>query len=197
MNSYKSVDAFLAGEQSWTKEMTRLREILLGCGLEEAIKWGRPTYLHQGKSLVGMASFQSYFGLWFFQGALLEDSAGVLMNAQDGKTKAMRQWRMTSARDIKVRTIRAYVKDARALQDAGQQIRADRGKPVVIPAELKSAFKKNPGAKRQFAALTKGRQREFADHIAEAKQASTRERRTAKVIPMIEAGIGLNDKYRR
>lgn len=197
MKSYKTVDAFLKGEQVWHAEMSRLREILLACGLEETIKWGRPTYCHQGKSVVGMASFQSYFGLWFFQGALLQDTSGVLMNAQEGKTKAMRQWRMSSGKEIKVRTIKAYVKEAIALQESGQKISADRSKPVVVPSELQDALRENATAKKKFAALTPGRQREFAEHVSEAKQEATRLRRTAKVIPMIESGIGLNDKYRR
>lgn len=197
MKSYKTVDAFIEGEETWQPELIRLREILVSCGLEETIKWGRPAYLHQSKSVVGLASFKSYFGLWFFQGALLKDEANVLMNAQDGKTKAMRQWRMSHAREIKVRTIRAYVKESVALQDAGLGIKADRSKPVVIPIELKEGLNKNPKAKALFAKLTKGRKREFAEHVAEAKQEATRLRRVKKIIPMIESGIGMNDKYRR
>jgi uncharacterized protein YdeI (YjbR/CyaY-like superfamily) len=39
---------------------------------------------------VGIGGFKSYFGLWFHQGALLTDKAGVLINAQEGRTKALR-----------------------------------------------------------------------------------------------------------
>jgi uncharacterized protein YdeI (YjbR/CyaY-like superfamily) len=39
-------------------------------------------------------------------------------------------------------------------------------------------------------------QREYADYIASAKRADTRQRRIEKILPMIVAGVGLNDKYR-
>ena len=43
---------------------------------------------------------------------------------------------------------------------------------------------------------TRGKQREYAEYIAGAKREETRSKRLQKVFPMIEAGIGLNDKYR-
>ncbi|MBK7633096.1 MAG: hypothetical protein IPJ13_01585 [Saprospiraceae bacterium] len=46
--------------------------------------------------MVGLAAFKSYTGIWFFQGGLLDDKQQFLMNAQEGKTKAMRQWRFFS-----------------------------------------------------------------------------------------------------
>ncbi len=44
---------------------------------------------------------QINFGLWFHQGATLKDASNKLINAQDGKTKVLRQWRMTHANEIK------------------------------------------------------------------------------------------------
>jgi uncharacterized protein YdeI (YjbR/CyaY-like superfamily) len=44
--------------------------------------------------------------------------------------------------------------------------------------------------------MTPGKQREYAEYIAEAKQAATKERRLEKILPMIAAGGGLNDKYK-
>ena len=41
----------------------------------------------------------------------------MLINAQPGKTKDLRQWRMTSASDIKPAVIKRYVKEAMQLQD--------------------------------------------------------------------------------
>ena len=47
-----------------------------------------------------------------------------------------------------------------------------------------------------IAALTPGKQREYANHIASAKQAATKTSRLQKILPLIEAGGGLHDKYR-
>ena len=51
-------------------------------------------------------------------------------------------------------------------------------------------------ARKAFAELTPGRQREYADYVAEAKRADTTSRRIAKILPMIRLGGGLHDKYR-
>jgi uncharacterized protein YdeI (YjbR/CyaY-like superfamily) len=149
-----------------------------------------------------MGAFKAYFGLWFFQGALLEDKAGVLVNAQEGVTKALRQWRMQSAADIRPRLVRRYLKEAMALVDAGRQIRparnrTARNRPLILPDDLRRALEQNETAKARFAALTPGRQRAYAAYIAEAIREATRAKRIGKILPMIEAGVGLNDRRRR
>ena len=197
MKRYKTVDEFIAGQDTWKAELIRLREILNSTALEETVKWGGPCYVAHGKLIVGIGAFKSYFGLWFHQGVLLADSAGVLINAQEGKTKALRQWRMTSKKDIKVRTIKAYVKEAIAMAESGAEIKPDRAKPVVVPSELKSALAKHARAAKLFKAMTKGKQREYADYISDAKRPETKLKRIEKIIPMIISGIGMNDKYRK
>ena len=196
MKGAKSVDEYIEKDERWAGELAKLREILRSTELEETVKWGAPCYTLDGKLIVGMASFQNYFGLWFHQGALLSDPEKVLINAQEGKTKALRQWRFSSKKEIKVRTVKAYVKEAIELQRAGKQITPDRNKPLTIPPLLKSALAKNASAKKSFQALTKGKQREYADYIADAKREETKEKRLVKILPMIEEGKGLHDKYR-
>lgn len=196
MKRYKSVDAYIAGAEHWQAELIRLREILTSTSLEETVKWGAPCYTHHGKMVVGIGAFKSYVGLWFYQGALLADNEGVLISGTEGKTKAMRQWRFSSPKEIKARLIKAYVKEAIALQEAGQEIKADRSKPVVIPPELKKALAKNKKAQAAFGKLTKGKQREYTDYVAAAKREETKAKRIVKILPMIAEGVGLNDKYR-
>ena len=45
--------------------------------------------------------------------------------------------------------------------------------------------------------MTKGKQREYAEYIADAKREETKSKRLEKIIPMILANQGLNDKYRK
>jgi uncharacterized protein YdeI (YjbR/CyaY-like superfamily) len=115
MKRAAAADAFFEGLEQWRAEAAKLRALVLGCGLEETVKWGGPVYVAEGRNIVGVAAFKSYFGLWFFDGAHLGDKGGVLVNAQEGKTKSMRQWRMTAAKDIKPALVKAYVKEAMAL----------------------------------------------------------------------------------
>ena len=196
MKRYKTVDEYIVGVGMWQDELVQLRKILNSTPLEETVKWGGPCYTYNGKNVVGLGAFKSYFGLWFHQGALLEDTGNHLMNCQDGKTKALRQWRMNSKKDISTRTIKAYVKEAIQLQEAGKEIKPDRSKPVVVPPQLKKALAGNKKAQSSFKVLTKGKQREYADYIAEAKREETKATRIKKILPMISAGKGLNDKYR-
>jgi len=193
---YKTVDEFIEGMPQWHDELQKLRKILLGTKLEENVKWGAPCYTHGGKNVVGIGAFKSYVGLWFYDGALLADSSEVLINAQEGKTKSLRQWRFDSAREINGRLIKEYVKEAISLVDQGIESKPVRGQAVSIPPQLKSALTKNRSANTAFMALTLGKQREYAAYIADAKREETKITRLAKILPMIEAGKGLNDHYR-
>ncbi len=197
MRRAKSVDDYIANVDSWHDEVVAIREILLGTALSEEVKWGAPCYTYKGKNVVGIGAFKSYFGLWFHQGALLKDDKDVLINAQTGKTKALRQWRMSSAKDIKPGIIKRYVNEAMALVDTGREIKADRTAPIEVPEELNKAMRRYKGATAAYKELRRGLQREYADYIASAKRDATRQSRIEKILPMIVAGVGLNDKYRR
>jgi len=196
MRRAKSVDDYIANASQWQDELVRLREILRSTSLDERVKWGAPCYTWKGRNVVGIGAFKSYFGLWFHQGALLKDDNKVLINAQEGKTRALRQWRMTSSSEIKATIMKRYVKEAIGHIDTGREIKAVRATTVDVPDELTKAMRKHKGATAAFRNLTPGRQREYSEHILSAKRDDTRQRRIAKVLPMIVAGIGLNDRYR-
>lgn len=196
MKRAKTVDAYIEDAEHWQAELENLRQILRSTDLIEEVKWGAPCYTYDGRNVVGVGAFKSYFGLWFFQGALLEDKDNVLINAQEGKTKALRQWRMCSAEDIKPAVIRRYVKEAIALAKAGQEIKPARARKLAVSGELRRALHANKKAGDAFNKLTPGRQREYADYVAEAKRADTKQRRLDRILPMIARGVGLNDKYR-
>lgn len=196
MRKHETVDQFIAATKQWKAELVELRSILRSTGLEETVKWGGPVYTFEGKNVVGIGGFKSYFGLWFFQGALLADRPKVLINAQEGRTKALRQMRFGSADEIDRKLIKAYVKEAIGLAKQGVEIKPDRGKPVTVPAELQAAFRRRGKAKTSFEKMTLGRRREYVDYVASAKRDETKQKRIEKILPMIESGIGLNDKYR-
>ncbi|MEP2671410.1 MAG: DUF1801 domain-containing protein [Cyclobacteriaceae bacterium] len=196
MQSTKTVDQYIRSQKQWSNELVKLRATLLSTGLKEEIKWGAPVYTFEGKNITGIAAFKPYVGLWFHQGALLKDTRKKLVNAQEGKTKALRQWRFTSLSEIDSKLIQSYVKEAVQNAKAGKEIKPERDKPIVIPKELSSHFKKSPASLKAFRALTKGKQREYTEYITEAAKPETKARRIDKILPMILSGIGLNDKYK-
>ncbi len=168
----------------------------MSTGLKEEVKWGGPVYTYQGKNLVGLAGFKSYFGIWFYQGVFLKDKYKLLINAQDGATKALRQMRFTNVDQADLNIIRAYILEAIDNQEKGLEMKADRSKPIIIPKELMDVLESDATLKARFTRLNKTQQREFTEYIATAKQEKTKQSRLEKIIPLISDGIGLNDKYR-
>src|SRR5215475_15616044 len=88
----------MAYRNRWRAEIAEMRRVLAGFAMKEECKWGKPTYTVNGKNIVIMQGFKEYFGLGFFQGALLKDSKKVLV--QLGQIHAARVMKFTSVKDI-------------------------------------------------------------------------------------------------
>lgn len=132
----------------------------------------------------------------FFQGAFLSDPEHKLVNAQEGKTKALRQLRFADSEEIDYNLVKAYVEEAIQNQKTGKEIKPDQKKPLIIPDELKVKFEVDEALKICFDEFTLTKKREFADYISEAKREETKLKRLEKIIQMIKEGIGLNDMYK-
>lgn len=198
MRPAKSLSHFFS-DCEWPKELATIREILLETELEEGLKWGMPTYMINGKNVIGLGSFQKHFGIWFHQGVFLTDPKGLLRNAQENKTVAMRQMKFTSAKDIKKRIIKSYVLEAIQNQKDGLEIKPKRAtaKKVTMPDELKAAFKKTKSLKAVYEKLTAGKQRDVCEYIGSAKRQSTRDQRVIKCIELMREGKSPMDMYRK
>ncbi len=192
----KTVDDYIATKPEWTEALEKLRAVMLACQLEEGIKWGSPAYMINGQNVAGLAAFKQHIAIWFWQGALLSDPDGVLVNAQEGKTQALRQWRFTRAKEIKPALIKKYVLEAKANAQAGKAVKLKKKEMPPPPAEMVAAFEKDKALSDAFKKLSPGCQREYVEYVAEAKLPATRERRMGKSAGMILAGKGLNDGYK-
>ncbi len=91
----------MAYRERWEAEIAEMRRVLAGSAMKEECKWGKPTCTVDGKNIVIMQGFKEYFGLGFFQGALLKDPKKVLV--QLGQMHAGRVMKFTSAKDIKAK----------------------------------------------------------------------------------------------
>lgn len=197
MKSIKTAEEYILNACHGKDILIILREIIHLTELVETIKWGSPVYTINKKNVVGIGSFKTYTGLWFFQGALLKDEEKVLINAQADVTKALRQWRFSTVEEIDDKLILKYLHEAIQNQKQGKEHKPERNKPVIIPDELVEIFRADKELEDCFNRFTKGRQREFAEFVSLAKQAETRNARIQKIIPLILDNIGLNDKYRK
>ncbi len=192
----KKVDAYIAKHEKWSEGLNKIRELLLETELEETIKWGAPVYALNGKNILGLGAFKHHFGIWFFQGEFLKDEAKLLVNAQEEKTKALRQMRFDSIEEIDLKAVKNYALEAIENQKLGKEIKPERNKAFEIPSELESLLKSDKSFKTAFENLTKSKQREYANHIASAKREATKLSRLEKIKPMIFDGVGLHDKYK-
>ena len=187
---------------AWEEHLTVLTDLLDQTGMESRVKWGKPTYVHAGRNVAMAAAFKHHCGVWFFDGALLNDPLQVLENAQEGKTQAMRHWKFKDpdgVQNIPREDILAYLREAMANAEKGKRVAPPprpHGSPDWCPA-LAAAFDSEPELKEAMLALTSGRQREFNDHVGSAKRESTQLARLDKIRPLVLAGKGLHDKYRK
>ena len=196
MDKPKSVEEYIANEPQWQEELIILQSIVLDMGLDEQIKWLFPCYTYNKKNVVGLAAFKGYFGLWFYQGALLQDTHGKLSNAQEGKTQAMRQWRMHEKSEIDEDLIKAYIAEAIENEIAGKRVKIT-AKALIEAPELVEALSENHMLASAFESLSQGRRKDYHNYINSAKRTETKKSRIAKCIPLILQGVGLADKYRK
>ena len=194
MKDYPDVDAYLADCDQWPDEIMAIRPILLSCGLEEKIKWGKPCYCIEGDdNIVLLQEFSDHLALMFFQGVLLEDRENVL-HAQGPNTHGPKRMKFTSAAEVEslAGVIASYVDEAVRHARAGTPLppRPDEN----LATELQERLANDEELAEAFNALTPGRQREYNLHISDAKQAETRNRRIDKVIPRILDGRCLRDR---
>ena len=197
MKKLHSVEEYIETNSHWQKELEALRSIVLKTELNEAIKWSSPVYDLNGKNVLGLGAFKNHFCIWFFNGVFLKDDHKLLVNAQENKTKGLRQMRFDNIGDINKALVLTYVKEAIENQRAGREIKIERkGKTVHIPEELQSALNNDQDLQLAFSALTPGKQREYCEHIATAKREATKLSRLEKITPMILNGKGLHDKYK-
>ena len=180
--------------ERWKAEIAAMQRVLASLPLKEERKWGAPTYTVDGKNIVILQAFKEYFGLGFFQGALLKDPKKLLV--QLGQVQAGRVMKFTSVKEItaKAATIKAYVREAIEVEKAGLRVKAKKTSDFAVPEELTERFKRDARYKRAFEALTPGRQRSWLYHFAGAKQAATREARIDKAMPAIVEGRGFLER---
>jgi len=188
------VDWFFQNPGTWQAEYEKLRTIALECGLDEELKWGCPCYTSEKANIVLIHGFKEYCAFLFFKGALLKDPKGLLIQ-QTENVQSARLIRFTSLREIvKLKSaLKAYIKEAIALEKAGMKVNLKQTSEFKTPAEFKNRLAEDAGLKKAFSALTPGRQRGYLLYFSAPKQSKTREARIEKYIPQILKGKGLND----
>jgi uncharacterized protein YdeI (YjbR/CyaY-like superfamily) len=193
MNS--KIDWFFNKASKWQEEYLELRKLVLDVGgLTEELKWGCPCYTREESNIVLIHGFKEYCALLFMQGALLKDAKGILVQ-QTENVQSARQIRFTTIQEIvkNKSTIKAYVKEAIAIDKAGLKVELKKTTEYKTPEEFQKILDDMPKLKTAFHALTPGRQRGYLLYFSAPKQAKTRETRIEKYLSQILDGKGLDD----
>ena len=163
--------------------------------VEEGIKWGVPFFSYKAAPMCMMAAFKQHcsFGFWLSKevtGGSDEDGMG-----QFGKLATLKD--LPSDKQLST-----YLKKAMALNEAGVKKARPRAaaKPApTLPDELAAALaqKKHAAARKTWATLGPGAQREYVDWITEAKTDATRQKRLATTLEWLAEGKRRNWKYEK
>jgi uncharacterized protein YdeI (YjbR/CyaY-like superfamily) len=181
----------------WSEALDKIVSIIRRTTLIPLKKWGVDVYTHNGKNVLSYGGFKDFCSIWFYNGVFLKDELNVLVNASEGKTKSLRQWRFSSIDEINERQILAYIREAITIEEQGLKLPRKHDSEVEMPELLRAHLTKDSAFLSAFESLTKGRQKEYAQHIAAAKQDTTKLKRIEQIKPMILSGVGLNDKYKK
>jgi len=189
------VDFYFSKAKKWQEEITKLRTIVIDCGLTEELKWGVPCYMFNKSNIVLMHIFKEYCAFLFFKGSLLNDTNGILIQ-QTKNVQAGRQVRFTNGKEIaKMEPIlKAYIYEAIEVEKAGLKVDLKKTNEFAIAEEFQKKLDELPALTTAFNALTPGRQRGYMLHFSAPKQSKTREARVEKWIRQILNGKGLNDQ---
>ena len=190
----QDVDSFVKKSKQWQDEIKSLRAIILSAKMDEELKWGKPCYSHEGSNIAIIQPFKGCLALMSFKGALLKDAKGMLIdngpNSQSAKRLEFR-----SAQEISkaTATIKAYIKEAIAIEMSGAQVKKKTVAQFEVPEEFQKRMDDDPKLAEAFHALTPGRQKGYLLYFAAAKQSATRAARVEKHTPRILQGLGRDD----
>lgn len=187
------VDAYVRRAKNWQAEIQKLRSILLDCRLDEELKWGKPCFLYEGRNLAIIQPFKEHCSLMFFKGALFRDPYGLLRSQGENTQSAMRL-EFAGTDQIRKTVVKAYVKQAIAVEKAGLKVDFKAKRELELPEELTEILNRAPKLAEAFHALTPGRRRGYVLHFTGAKQSKTRTARIERCIPKILAGKGMHDR---
>lgn len=188
------VDVVVGKTRQWREETEKLREVLLDSPLTEELKWWKPCYTLEGRVVAIIGGFKDNCVVSFFKGALLKDPKGVLEKPGEN-SQAARVMRFRSVAEIEKSesVLRAFIKEAIAVEKAGVKVEFKKSAEFEVPEELRRKFGESASFKKAWEGLTPGRQRGYLLYFGGAKQSKTREARIEKHEKRILGGLGLMD----
>lgn len=190
------IDTYIAKSQPFARPVlehvrTRVHAVLPNA--DEAVKWGMPSYLLDGKILLITAAFKAHVALNFWRGAELRVGHSRNAMGQFGKIRSIDELPPDDALDALIRDAAELSKSAPARRRAPQAAKA----PLVLHPDFAAALSDAPLAMQTFEAFSASAQRDYSEWIEQAKQDATRRKRIATAVEWLSEGKRRQWKYEK
>lgn len=195
MSRHPDVDAYIDSAAAFAQPILRtVREAMHAASpeIEEAMKWGMPSFLHKGRIIAHMAAFKAHATLTFWREEVVGDVASSGAMGQFG--------RITDPDELpSAQALTTLARKAIALAEQPRQTRkTDPAQALpTIPPDLAEALAQDDAARAGFEALRPSHQREYLQWIGDAKRPETRRRRIDQALVQLREGKSQNWKYER
>ena len=195
MNRDPRIDAYIEKKAAFSRpilEHVRERVHIAAPEAEEAVKWGAPAFLVDGRILLIMAAFKAHAALNFWRGQELRgDEANADAMGQFGKLASVDDLPADSELDA---LIRQAADLARSAPPPRKPKHAPKPAPELHP-EFAAALSAAPAAKEVLESFSPSARRDYLEWVAEAKQDATRQKRIATAIEWLAEGKKRHWKY--
>jgi len=164
--------------------------------VQEAIKWGFPHFLVDGRMLCHMAAFKAHCGFGFWRRDQIETGQEGEALGQFGRIESLDQLPPHAE-------LRALIQRAAAQVDAPTRAKRSRAaagseKLEPVPGEpFARALAAAAQALEHFESMSASHRREYVEWIDEARTDATREKRIAQALEWLTEGKPRNWKYMR
>ena len=186
------VDAYIAKAKPFARpilEKVRERVHAVVPDIEEAMKWGHPTFCCKGQIVLGTAGFKAHAVVHFWRAPELGFETSHEAMGQLG--------RLTSVADLPD-DLDSMIAKAAELAARSPAPRRPKREPKPVPEmhpSFAAALENAPKAKATLDGFPPSARRDYLEWIAEAKQDATRSRRIADAVQWLSEGKRRNWKY--
>ena len=190
------IDAYIEKAAPFARPvLTHLRAVVnAACpDVVETMKWGHPSFEYEG-ILCGMASFKAHcaFGFW---------KHDLLMAEKALQPTLQKVGRVTELAGLpSANAFQKAVQRAMALNRDGVKVvrkKSTKRPAITMHPAFARALAAVAAAQATFDAFPPGKQRDYLEWIAEAKQEATRDKRIEQAVAWLAEGKSRHWKYER
>ncbi|EDL48021.1 YdeI/OmpD-associated family protein [Erythrobacter sp. SD-21] len=185
------VDDYIAKAQPFARPiLTHLRGVAAAAEpeAEEALRWGAPFWILEGRQLCGMAAFKAHCAF------VVEGPGGGEAMGDLGRIASLDD--LPPDEDL-TRLLRDKAARIRSGEDNAAKAKPKAKPRIAMPDDFAAALAGAAGAQAVWDGFTDAQRRDYLDWVVSAKREATREKRIATAAAWIAEGKRRNWKYEK